>query len=103
MSRTDGRAEKRIHLTLPLEISKVKDPNSAERTVTENVCSTGARVLARRRVEPDEQLMVNSSKGDLRTKARVVYCQKLSRERFALGLEFRGAKANWLKRPGISA
>ena len=101
MSRTEGRAEKRVRMSVPIELSKLKSPNSAERTVTENVCSFGVRVFARRPMEPNEQLMVSSS--NLRTKARVVYCHKVSRDSFAIGLEFREVRVNWFRCTEISA
>ncbi len=37
MSSTEGRIEKRLRLSVPLELSKLQDPSGADRTVTENV------------------------------------------------------------------
>jgi len=45
MPARSGRLEKRIPLAVPLQISSVLDPATAERTTTENVCSLGMRVL----------------------------------------------------------
>ena len=90
MSSTEGRIEKRLRLSVPLELSKLQDPSGADRTVTENVCSVGARVLTRRAVEPNERLMVRFLEVNLQTEARVVYCQRLPDGRFCLGLHFQG-------------
>lgn len=90
MSSTEGRIEKRLRLSVPLELSKLQDPSGADRTVTENVSSAGARVLTRRAVEPNERLMVRFIEVNLRTEARVVYCQRLPDGRFCLGLHFQG-------------
>ncbi len=90
MSSTEGRIEKRLRLSVPLELSKLQDPSGADRTVTENVCSVGARVLTRRAVEPNERLMVRFLEVNLQTEARVVYCQRLPNGRFCLGLHFQG-------------
>jgi hypothetical protein len=48
---------------------------------------------------PNEQLMIKSLDGDLRTLVRVVYCQRLPDGRFGLGLQFQGQAINWSKGP----
>lgn len=90
-----GRLEKRIRLTVPVEISAVLDPSSMERTSTENVCSLGVRVLTQRPKELNQRLIIRSLEGDQRTVARVVYCQRLSDGRYGVGMEFLGTGANW--------
>jgi hypothetical protein len=45
----------------------------------------------------NERLMINSLMGDLRTVARVVYCQRLPDGFFAVGLQFQGDSINWPK------
>lgn len=90
-----GRLEKRIRLAVPLEISNPGDPSGTERTSTENVSSLGVRVLTQRPKLLNERLMVRSLVGDLRTVARVVYCQRLSDGRFGVGMQFLGISANW--------
>ena len=92
-----GRLEKRIRLAVPLQISSVLDPAAAERTTTENVCSLGMRVLTQRARELNERLMICSIMGDLRTLARVVYCERLPDGRFGVGLQFQGFSVNWPK------
>jgi hypothetical protein len=90
MLPTEGRAEKRIRLSVPLELSKLQYPNDAERTVSENICSIGARVLSWRPMETDERLMVRFLEVSVRIQARVVYCQRLRHGQFGLGLQFQG-------------
>jgi hypothetical protein len=60
MSWHEGRIEKRIQLAVPLELFGPEDPAGSERTIAENVCAHGARVLARRVRQPNERLMVSS-------------------------------------------
>jgi len=94
----EGRIEKRFRLSLPLELSKLQQPNDTELTVTENICSIGARVLSWRAVEPNERLMVRFLELNLRTEARVVYCQRVRHGRFGLGLQFQGmSMSKWTK------
>ena len=92
-----GRLEKRIQLAVPVEISDPLNPSTAERTTTENVCSLGIRVLTQRARGLNERLMINSLIGDLRTLARVVYCQRLPDGRYGVGLQFQGVGVNWPK------
>jgi hypothetical protein len=43
----------------------------------------------------NERLMISTLMGNLRTSARVVYCQRLPDGRFAIGLQFQGQAVNW--------
>jgi len=97
MSGRSGRLEKRIRLEVPVQISSLQDPSAVERTTTENVCSTGIRILTRRAKERNDRFMVNSLVGDLRALAKVVYCQRLADGRFGVGLQFQEAVLNWLR------
>jgi len=92
-----GRLEKRIRLAVPVEIFSPQNPAATERTTTENFCSLGMRILTRRARELNERLWVRSLDGDLRTLARVVYCQRLPDGRFGVGLKFQGQVVNWSK------
>lgn len=95
MAPRTGRIEKRIRLAVPLQISSLLDPTNLERTVTENVCSVGVRVLAHEARGLNERVFVSTPTSTLRTSARVVYCQRLSGGRFAMGLEFQGIFFEW--------
>jgi len=96
MSPHEGRIEKRIRLAVPLEVSKLWDPAGPEHTITEDVCSSGARVLTRRAMEPNERLIVRAFQSHLQTQARVVYCQRLPDGRYGVGLRFQKADVNFL-------
>ena len=95
MAVRSGRLEKRIQLSLPVQISSLYDPSRAERTTTENVCSLGMRVLTQKAKELNERLMISSLVGDLRALARVVYCQRLPDGRFGIGIQFQGRAVDW--------
>jgi|SRR5882724_1475005 len=103
MSVRSGRLEKRIRLAVPVEITSLQYPSANERVTTENVCSLGIRVLAEHARELNERLMISSSAADLRTLARVVYCQRLPNGRFGVGMEFQGTAVNWPRDPSQSA
>jgi len=95
MASRSGRRERRTPLAVPVQISRFREPSATERTITENVCAGGLRVVAQRQMNPDEALMVSSATGDLRVQARVVYCQRLRDGRFGIGLHFQGAEVRW--------
>jgi hypothetical protein len=90
-------------MAVPVEISTPQDPSASERTSTENVCSLGVRVLTQRPKELNERLMIRSLVGDLRTVARVVYCQRLPDGHFGVGIRFLGAAIDWTEAPKVGA
>ena len=90
MPARSGRLEKRIRLAVAVEILSPQNPAAAERTTTENFCSLGMRILTQRARELNERIWIRSLDMDLRTLARVVYCQRLAEGRFAVGLQFQG-------------
>jgi hypothetical protein len=97
MPERSGRLEKRIRLAVPVQISSFLDPAATERTTTENFCSLGMRILTQRARELNERMWIRSLDVDLRTLARVVYCQRLPDGRFAVGLQFKGVAVSWPK------
>ena len=97
MPLRSGRLEKRIEVAIPLHISTILDPNGADGTTTENVCSLGIRVVTDHAREQNDRLMISSLQGDLKRLARVVYCQKLPDGHFAVGLEFQGSGVKWAR------
>jgi hypothetical protein len=90
-----GRIEKRIRLAVAVQISSLGNPSAIERTITENVCSIGARVVSQAAKELNERLLIKFLAGDLRSLARVVYCQRLPDGRFGIGLQFQEGGTNW--------
>ena len=97
MTTRSGRLENRIRLAIPVQISSFQESAAIERTTTENVCSLGVRVLTQWARELNERVVVSSPVADLRSPARVVYCQRLPGGRFGIGLEFLETLVNWPK------
>lgn len=95
MAVRSGRLEKRVQMSLPVQISSLCDPSSSERTTTENICSLGMRVVTQKARELNQRLMISSLVGDLRALARVVYCQRLPDGRYGVGIQFQGQSINW--------
>src|SRR2546425_5185574 len=90
MPSESGRLEKRTQLVIPVQIVGIDARGAAERATTENVCSWGVRVLARRALKPSERLLIIPPSGERRAPARVVYFGRLPDGRYAAGLQVEG-------------
>jgi hypothetical protein len=104
MARTFSvqRLEKRIPMTVAVNISEQPSATSVETTFTEDVSSRGARVASVRRWRPNETLTFKSLPGDFQALARVAYCHPY-REGFVIGLEFLEPSGRWVvNTPGVS-
>ena len=94
---SSGRSEKRIARTMRVEVCVQDETKLNERTLTENVSAHGARVLMQLRLQPGQRVLVNSPNEGVRSQARIVYCQRVSERKFAVGLELSGRVEPWAK------
>lgn len=94
---SNGRSEKRIARTVSVEVCLQDEPKLNEWMLTENVSAHGARVFMERKLQPGQQVLVSSPKEGERSQARIVYCQRVSEKRFAVGLELSGRVDLWAK------
>ena len=95
------RKEKRNPEKLQVLLSRMAEPLLTEAASTDNVSSHGMRVRADRAWKQDTHLIVQSSEHVLWGRARVVYCQALSANTFALGLELLARTGDWIMRPSL--
>jgi hypothetical protein len=92
--RKEGRnTEKRQVLLL-----RMTEPLLTEAASTDNVSSHGMRVRTYQPWKRDTHLLVQSSEYELWGRAKVVYCQILPANTFALGLEFVSRTGAWIMR-----
>jgi PilZ domain len=84
----DGRRRARNSERLLVQIFSEEKPLVSEACSTRNLSSLGAQLITERSWLPNSLVVLKSSDGDLWARARVVYCQPLSRNAFAIGLEF---------------
>ncbi len=94
---SNGRSEKRIARAESLKISVPPEPNLTERISTENVSAHGARILMEQKLQPGQLVLIDSPGDGVRLHARIVYCQRVSAGRFAVGLELTGRVETWAK------
>ncbi len=94
---SNGRSERRIARIVSVEVCVEAERKLNGRMLTENVSAHGARVFMERKFEPGQQVLVSSPKEGVRSLARIVYCQRVSEGRFAVGLELSGRVELWAK------
>ena len=99
----EGRIEKRVPMVVGAYLIGFDEQPIAEKVLTENVCPHGARVVAKRRWQPGEQLRIVPLSDESKFPAKVVYCQGLSSGFFSLGLEFGVGSIKWGEGPWRSA
>lgn len=95
MHTISHRAENRDSVKLPVDLASLDVRMPAQEGVTENVSLRGARVLTGKPWKPNEKLNVRSLIGNLRSRARVVYCEPLGRGMYAVGLQLSAATGHW--------
>jgi hypothetical protein len=93
--RLEGRIEKRVTMAIPVRLVAAEKPNVAEQAMTVNVSSRGARISTRRRWQPEEEPRLALSSGEIRARAKVVYCETLADGGFCIGLKFPSANMKW--------
>ena len=84
----EHRLETRIQTRVELELSGQDEPLNYEITFTENVSPHGARILSKRRWSPNDSVLVKLPQEGSPSRARITYCQPLTRDEFATGLQF---------------
>ena len=66
-----------------------------ERTYTDNVSAQGVCVISARAWQPGEEAEVTSVKDGMAIRGRVVHCQKMVGDVFAVGLRFPEQTVEW--------
>ena len=95
------RKEKRNPENLQVLLSCMAEPLLTEPASTDNFSSHGMRVRTHRPWKRDTHLIVQSSENELWGRAKVVYCQTLPANTFALGLEFVARTGGWIMRSSV--
>lgn len=91
MHRTGDRTAVRV----AVDLSATDVHTAAQQGITENVSPRGARVVTSKPLHPNDRVIVRSLLGNLRSRARVVYCQALKGGTYAVGLELFVKVGEW--------
>ena len=89
------RLESRMPVTVRVDLFSLDIRQRVQECVTENVSTHGARVVSTKPWKRNERLNVHSLPGNFRARARVVYCEPLGANSFAVGLQLLAATGNW--------
>jgi hypothetical protein len=89
------RLEDRAPVHVTVDLSGFDIHTVAQQGITENVSARGARVVTSKPWQPNDHVNVRSLLGSLRSRARVVYCQPLGKDSFAIGLELFVSVGEW--------
>lgn len=82
----EGRKHSRTAERLLVQVSSVHDPLLTELASVENQSPGGVRLATERLWELGSHVDVKSVSGNLRARARVVYCKALGPKKFVVGL-----------------
>ena len=87
MTAPIGRCNKRIMKEVPVELACPDASQLKETAIAQNVSARGMRVVTEHVWRPGDRVLLSSPESGIRTQARVVYCQRMENNRFAVGLE----------------
>jgi hypothetical protein len=95
MQAISHRLEERLPLTVRVDLCSLDVRHRALEGLTENVSTHGARVVSNKPWKLNDRLNVRSPRGDFRARARVVYCDALGVNSFAVGLQLLASAGAW--------
>jgi hypothetical protein len=91
---TVRRKEVRVPMKMFVNLRSPDHP-SFEIAPTLDVSCHGARVLTKRRWQPDQQISVRSIRGHVYSRARIVHCQPYTDTSFVIGIEMFYPTGDW--------
>ena len=97
MAVPTGRTDKRIPKEVMVELALPGASEFKEAGITQNVSARGMRVATQHGWRPGDSVLLRSPESVFRTQARVVYCQRLENNKFAIGLELLAAQGELAK------
>jgi hypothetical protein len=100
----DGRMETRLQVAVPIYLlDGRKGAQPPELALTENVSSSGVRVVTKWRREPGERERVTLLGGDTPLSAKVVYCHPVPQNSYCVGLKLEEHRAGWWNSEAVPA
>ena len=95
MEAAAKRADVRTAMKVTVDLSSLDIRTPAQEGVTENISARGARVVTSKPWKPDDRLNLRSLLGNFRSRARVVYCEPIGGDLYAIGLQLFATAGNW--------
>ena len=97
MTAPNGRSDRRITKEVAVELARPDASQLREMAIAQNVSTRGMRVATEHVWCPGDPVLLSSPESGVRTQARVVYCQRMENNRFAVGLELLAPLGEWTK------
>src|SRR5437899_12155876 len=97
MTAPNGRSDRRITKEAVVELAHPDASQLREVAVAQNVSSRGMRVATEEVWLPGDPVLLSCPESGVRAQARVVYCQRVESNRFAVGLELLAPLGEWTK------
>jgi hypothetical protein len=97
MGMPKGRSDKRITKAGVVELALPGASQFKEAAIAQNVSARGMRVATEHVWLPGDSVLLSSPESGFRTQARIVYCQRLENNKFAVGLELVAPLGKWTK------
>lgn len=95
METVAKRVESRTPMKVTVDLASLDIRTPAQEGVTENISSRGARVVTSKPWKLNDRLNVRSLLGNFRSRARVVYCEPLDGDLYAIGLQLFATAGTW--------
>ncbi len=95
MQAVARRFEERVPLTVRVDLCSLDVRHRTQEGLTENISAHGARVVSNNPLRLNERLNLWSLPGDFRARARVVYCEPVGHNSFAIGLQLLATTGDW--------
>ena len=97
MTAPNGRFDRRITKEVAVELARPDASQLRVMAIAQNVSARGMRVATEDVWFPGDPVLLSSPDSGVRTQARVVYCQRMENNRFAVGLELLAPLGEWTK------
>ena len=97
MTAPNGRSDRRITKEVAVELARPGASQLREMAIAQNVSARGMRVATEHVWLPGDPVLLTSPESGVRTRARVVYCQRVENNKFAVGLELSAPLGEWAK------
>ena len=93
----NGRKERRLPVVVAVNLALLEYVNAErhERTYTDNISAHGARVCSTHEWQLGQQVEITPASAETPVRGEVVYCQRLDKERFFVGVKIRESRISW--------
>jgi hypothetical protein len=97
MAMRTGRSDRRFTKEVAMELARADASQLRRMAIAQNVSARGMRVATENVWLPGDLVLLSSTESGVSTQARVVYCQRMENNRFAVGLELLAPLGEWTK------